>query len=205
MDDQTLTDTRLSLHGVAESVIAGPQYRTHGTIRLAVTPGGFGGVLLPLRVDGAELVWDGGRVPLTGPLGDLATAAGVELGTPGNYHDSPNLPATHVLAVDPAAAALLADALARGDVAMRAFAPSQTPVLWPEHFDLGIALDEINYGVSPGDAAHPAPYAYVGPWTPPAQGGFWNAPFGALRPMAELPDPDAVAAFFREGRAASVR
>ncbi|MGQ0574325.1 MAG: hypothetical protein ACT4RN_08990 [Pseudonocardia sp.] len=205
MDDQILTATRLSLHGVAESVIAGPQFRAHGTIRLAAMPGGFGGVAVPLRVEGTSLVWDGGRAPLTGTLGALAAAAGVELGTPGNYHDSPDLPADHDLAVDPAAAALIADAFARGDAAMRAFAPSQTPVLWPEHFDVGVTVDEVNYGVSPGDAAHPRPYAYVGPWTPPVQGGFWNAPFGALRPLDELPDARAVAAFFTKGRAAAPR
>ena len=42
----------------------------------------------------------------------------------------------------------------------------QTPVLWPEHFDVGITLDKVNYGVSPGDDDIPEPYAYVGPWTP---------------------------------------
>ena len=37
-------------------------------------------------------------------------------------------------------------------------------VLWPEHFDVGIDANEVNYGVSPGDASCPEPYAYVGPW-----------------------------------------
>ncbi len=68
--------------------------------------------------------------------------------------------------MDPAAAAELADWLARGDQALRALAPDVEPVLWPEHFDLGIQLDEVNYGISPGDAGHPRPYAYVGPWKP---------------------------------------
>lgn len=56
MDENVLVKTRMSLHGVAESLIAGPQHRAHGTIRLAVTPGGFGGVKLPLRVEDTELV-----------------------------------------------------------------------------------------------------------------------------------------------------
>ena len=56
--------------------------------------------------------------------------------------------------------------------------------------------------MSPGDAGHPLPYAYVGPWTP-RQGPFWNASFGAVRAAAELPDADAVAAFFAEGRTAA--
>lgn len=206
MDDATLAATRLSLHGVAESVIAGPQHRAHGTIRLAATPGGFGGVKAPLRVTGAELVGLDGRWPLTGTLGDLAAAARVDLGAPaGIYHDSPNLGADHVLAVDPAAAAVIAEGFARGDAALRSFAPDETPVLWPEHFDLAISIGEVNYGMSPGDAGHPRPYAYVGPWKPPEQGGFWNAPFGALRPLDEVPDSAAVAAFFAEGRAAAAR
>ena len=81
---------------------------------------------------------------------------------------------------------------------MRAFAPGEEPVLWPEHFDLGISIDEVNYGVSPGDAHVPEPYAYVGPWTP-REGAFWNKPFGATRPMGESPDARALVAFFREG------
>ena len=38
-------------------------------------------------------------------------------------------------------------------------------MLWPEHFDLGITLDRVNYGSAPGDADIGVPYAYVGPWT----------------------------------------
>ena len=82
---------------------------------------------------------------------------------------------------------------------MRQFAPPEEPILWPEHFDLGIALDEVNYGVSPGDSGHPLLYAYVGPWTA-RQGEFWNASFGAVRTAEQLPDADAVAAFFAAGR-----
>lgn len=195
--------TRRSLHGVAELLIAGPQHRAHGTIRLRVTPGGFGGVAVDLRVAGADLVWDGGRAPLAGTYRALAAAAGVEPGPPeGVYHDTSGVGPDDEIAVDPAAAARLADWFARGDAGLRAFAPEQTPVLWPEHFDLATSVDEVNYGVSPGDAGHPEPYAYVGPWAP-REGPFWNAPFGALRPASELPDAAAVAAFFAEGRAAA--
>jgi hypothetical protein len=104
--------------------------------------------------------------------------------------------------VDTTAAELLLDWFARGDRAMRQFAPESTPVLWPEHFDVGIALDEVNYGVSPGDRGHRPPYAYVGPWTR-REGSFWNAAFGASRTADELPDAGAVAAFFSAGRAAA--
>lgn len=195
--------TRRSLHGVGELLIAGPQHRAHGTIRLRPTPGGFGGVAVDLRVAGTDLVWEGGRAPLSGTYRALAAAAGVEPGPPeGVYHDSSGAGPDDEIVVDPVAAAELADWFARGDAGLRAFAPERTPVLWPEHFDLAIDLDEVNYGVSPGDAGHPEPYAYVGPWTP-REGPFWNAPFGALRPASELPDAAAVAAFFAEGRAAA--
>jgi hypothetical protein len=203
MDEQVLVSTRRALHAVAERVLAGPQYRAAGTIRLRVTPGGIGQVAGPLRIEGTELVGERARVPLRGIVADLAAAVGVPAQAPDLYHDHADLDPDVELAVDPGAAALLLDWFARGDAAMRRFAPDQTPVLWPEHFDLGIALDEVNYGASPGDAAHAAPYAYVGPWTPPREGAFWNAAFGALRPADRLPDAAAVAAFFAEGRAAA--
>ena len=209
MDEQVLATTRRALHAVAEQVLAGPQYRTKGTIRLRVTSNGIAQVAGPLRIeggaDGPELVGMGAGTPLRGTIADLASVVGVVAEAPDLYNDHAELDLEAPLSVDPAAAELLLRWFARADTAMRRFAPDETPVLWPEHFDLGIALDEVNYGASPGDAGHAAPYAYVGPWTPPPhrEGTFWNAPFGALRPADRLPDPDAVAAFFPEGRAAA--
>lgn len=198
--DEQLVATRRSSHGVAELVIAGPQHRADGTIRLQVTPGGFGGVRSAVRVEGGDLVWDGGRTPLKGTYRELADAAGVDVGAPvGVYGETSGVDPDEPLAIDPGAAALLADWFTRGDAALRALAPEEEPVLWPEHFDVGIAVDEVNYGISPGDAGHPGPYAYVGPWTP-REGEFWNASFGALRPAHELPDTAAVLAFLTEGR-----
>lgn len=199
MDDHR---TRRSLHGVAELLIAGPQHRAHGTIRLRVTPGGFGGVATGLRVEGTDLVWVGGRAPLAGTYRALAAAAGVEPGAPGVYHDTSGVDPDEQVVVDPGAVAELAGWFARGDAGLRAFAPGEEPVVWPEHFDLAITVDEVNYGISPGDAAHPQPYAYVGPWTP-REGPFWNASFGALRPASDLPDAAAVTAFLIEGRSAA--
>jgi hypothetical protein len=203
MDEDAVTATRRSLHAVAERLLAGPQHREHGGIRLRVTPGGFGQSGGPLRVEGREVVGGGRRVPLRGRIGDVAAALGVEPGEPADvYAEHAEFGADDELAVDPAAAELLLDWFARGDRALRAFAPSEVPVLWPEHFDLGIAVGEVNYGVSPGDAGHPLPYAYVGPWTA-RSGEFWNAPFGAVRTAEQLPDADAVAAFFAAGRDAA--
>jgi hypothetical protein len=199
MDETVLVATRRALHGVAELVIAGPQHRTSGTIRLRVSPGGFAGVASGLRVEGVDLVGPTGRWPLRGTYREVAAAAGVEAGAPTSYSASSGLSPEDVVEVDPAAAALLTGWLARGDTALRAFAPDVEPVLWPEHFDVAITVDEVNYGASPGDAGHLGPYAYVGPWTP-RTGEFWNASFGALRAAEELPDADAVQAFFDRGR-----
>ena len=74
--------------------------------------------------------------------------------------------------------------------------------LWPEHFDLATTVSGVNYGGSPGDAGHPTPYLYVGPYTPPTpDGGFWNEPFGASVDLAAVGSPADALAFFREGRA----
>jgi hypothetical protein len=202
MPDQTYPTTRRALHGVAELVLAGPQFRRSATIRLRVVPGGFATVADPaLRVEGTDLVSGDQRYPLDGSTcADLAAAVGVDVGAPGNYADGAGVAPDDRIAVDPASAAALATALTAGDTAMRAFAPDQTPVLWPEHFDVGITVDEINYGVSPGDATIAEPYAYVAPWQR-RTGEFWNVPFGAARTVRDLGDAAGIEAFFRAGRA----
>ena len=178
-----LTTTRRSLHAVAELVLAGPQYRRHGTIRLRVTPDGFGTVAGPeLRVDGTDLSGGGQRWPISGrSCAELAAAAGREpRALTDVYRDGTDVGPDEALHLDPAAAAWLARCWAAGDAALRRLAPAETPVLWPEHFDVGIRVDETNFGVSPGDTAVAEPYAYVTPPVP-RQGPFWNQPFGAAR------------------------
>jgi hypothetical protein len=197
-----LSETRRGLHAVAELVLAGPQYRRSGTIRLRPTPRGFGTIAEPaLRVEGAWLVTGERDLALDGATAEgLGAAAGVEAGAPADlYRDGSGVRLDEALRVDEAAAAYLADCFALGDAALRALAPAETPVLWPEHFDLGITADEVNYGVSPGDGWLAEPYAYVGPWRP-RTGPFWNAPFGAARPLGELAGLDAVTGFLRLGR-----
>ena len=203
MDEHVVSATRRSWHAVAERLLAGPQYRERGTIRLRVVPGGFGRVAGAWRVEGAELVGPAGRVPLVGTVAEVAARAGLVAGAPEDlYGDHADLADDAPLQVDATAAAELAGWFARGEEALRALAPDREPVLWPEHFDLAVTVDGVGYGVSAGDAGHPAPYAYVGPGTP-REGPFWNAPFGALRAATALPDADAVAAWFAEGRAAA--
>jgi hypothetical protein len=198
----SLATTRRSWHGVAELVLAGPQYRRSGTIRLRAAPGGFATTRQPaLAVVGGELVAGQTRVGIDGrTLRQLAEAVGVDAGVPTDlYPDGSGVDADEPLRIDPAAADALGHALGLGDAALRRFEVDLTPVLWPEHLDLGITVDEVNYGVSPGDRHLDEPYAYVGPWKPRA-GEFWNAPFGAARALRDLPDVDALVAFFTEGR-----
>lgn len=199
--------TRRQLRGVAESLIAGPQHRAAGTIRLAVRPDGFTGVAVALAVHGTAFTWAGGSAELSGPVAGLADAAGVTFGPPPAdvYAPADPLPADAVLDIDPAAAELLYRSLYAGGHALKRVLPEHHPVLWPEHFDVAVQAEEVNYGVSAGDDFHPGPYAYVGPWTP-RTGAFWNAPFGAAMPLQTGQDVDGLAAevekFFDDGRRA---
>ncbi len=202
MTEQALTATRRSLHAVAELVIAGPQQAATGDIRLHVVPGGFAGMASGVRVDGTDLVWDGGRTRLAGTCRALAAAADLTAVAPDAYEHGSGVDPDEELHLDPDATALLLGWFARGDAALQEFAPGVQRVLWPEHFDVGYALGEVNYGVSPGDGGHPAPYAYVGPWEQ-RDGPFWNAPFGATRPAAQLPEVADVVEFFTRGRSAA--
>jgi len=208
MGQEGLAATRRSLHGVAELVLAGPQYRATGKLRLRVLPGGFATIETPeLRADAARVVGAGGvAVAIDGRTPRaLAAELGVTAGRPeGAYDGGSGVDPDEVLTLDPDQAAVIMDALVRGQDALTAFAPAESPVLWPEHFDVAIRVDDTNFGVSPGDGFIEEPYAYVGVANPPAWAGagdtFWNAPFGAARPLRELPDAAAVTGFFTEGR-----
>jgi hypothetical protein len=200
MDPKTLVTTRQSLHGLAESVLAGPQYARSEDIRLRVTATGFATVTEPhLQIEADALVAPSRRLPLVGSITELAVLAGVEPRALRDvYADGPTIGVNEELAVDREAAGVILAAFERGDAALRLFAPAEEPVLWPEHFDVGITVDEVNYGVSPGDAGTAEPYAYVSPWKA-RTGGFWNADFGASRLMRDLPTEHDVLAFFTNG------
>ncbi len=176
---------------------------------------GFSSLPLPgdpqrVSVRGTDLVVTSGGARarccrLTGTLGELAAAAGLDFGPPaGVYGDTTGAAATDVVVLDAAAAATIERALAVGAEALAELGAAHQPedpprpVLWPEHFDVGISLDEVNYGVSPGDDGIGEPYAYVGPWKQRA-GAFWNQPYGAAATLAELGDAAGVLAFFESG------
>ena len=188
--------TMAALHRVAELLVA-PARKPDNEIALQATPGGFGTPVFPydgadhqVRVDGAELVHAAGgeerRAPLTSL--DVARGAVADL-VPGALGDAP-------LGVDPESAARLADWYAFGAAVLREL--GREPILWPEHFDIGITTGGVSYGVSPGDRHVPEPYAYVST-SPAPVGPFWNVSFGSARPMRELHDAEAVRAYFAEG------
>ena len=204
MGNDELAVTRRSLHGVAELVLAGPQYRATGRLRLGVVPGGFATTLMPrLRVDGSGVSAAEGVTAVIGgrTARDLGAELGVVAGRPeGAYEGGSGVGPDEALAVDPAQVAVILAALALGHDALVAFAPGESPVLWPEHFDVAIRVHDMNFGVSPGDEVIEEPYAYVGVASAPAGDSFWNAPFGAALPLHDLPDAPAVTGFFAEGR-----
>lgn len=201
-DQAALTWTRLRLHGIGECLMAGPQRRAGGRFTLRVTPGGFATTGSPaLRLDSTEIVvHESRRVPITGTFSELADALGVDFGAPLDaYPDGSGARPSDDTSLDAASARLIQDWYLVADAALRVMAPRQTPILWPEHFDVAILLEEISYGASPGDAFHPMPYAYV-------SGGdhddsdFWNAPFGAVRGYEQIHSVDDFVTFWHSAQ-----
>jgi hypothetical protein len=202
-----LATTRRSLHAVAELVLAGPQYRAHQDIRLRVRPYGFGTVVgTDIRVAQGSVVREDVLVPIDGKSARaVAHGLGLEASSLDDvYHDGSGSGLDEVLAVSDEHARYLAECFVAGDEALDRFAPDAERVLWPEHFDVAIRVDEINYGVSPGDDHVPEPYAYVGPSTV-TDDPFWNASFGAALPLGDDPSAAAIVDFFTAGRAVATR
>jgi hypothetical protein len=198
-DPATLAATRRRLHGIGECLMAGPQRRSGGRFTLRVTPGGFATTGRPaLRLDGTELVvGESRRVPVAGTFAELADALGVDFGAPPDaYPDGSGVSPLDDTALDTTSAQLIQGWYLRADAALRVLAPRQTPILWPEHFDVAILLDDISYGASPGDGFHAAPYVYVS--TGHHDGSdFWNAPFGAIQDHEQMQGIDDLVTFWR--------
>ena len=200
MTDAHYSGTRRALHGVAELLLAGPQHAATGSIKLRAVTGGFGTSSGPeVAVIGADIVAGDIRTALHGrTIRQLAADLGITFADLAHvYRDVSGIDPDLPLEIDAASAVRICDAYGFGDAALRDFAPDEEPVLWPEHFDIAITVDEVNFGVTPGDDGIATPYMYVGPWSVPAADDFWNAPFGAQR---SLPGTTAeVVAFFAEG------
>jgi len=204
MGGDGLAATRRCLHAVAELVLAGPQYRATGRLRLRVVPGGFATAFQPdVRVHGSRVIAADRESEIGGQTArTLGERLGLVAGGPGDaYADGPGIGIDEPLALRPADAATILDALTLGNSALAELAPAETPVLWPEHFDVAIRVDDVNYGVSAGDALIAEPYAYVGVSQVPGDDPFWNVPFGAARPLRELDGLGGTVTFLAEGRA----
>lgn len=214
-----LVASREALHAVAEHVLAAALHSWNGRIGLRATPGGFGtpvvdvgGVARRVRVRGTELVVEADGRSERAPLTTLAAAGalvGIAPGAPtGLYEIATPCVLDAPLAVDPEAAALLAWWFALVDETLARFAEEVAPgdppraQLWPEHLDLALTHDEVNYGGSAGDADHAEPYLYVGPWSL-SEGPFWNEPWGRSVPATDVPAVPGALAVLRMGRAAT--
>ena len=165
------------------------------------TPGGFGGVAAPVRVEGADLVWEAAGAARR-HLSGARRGGGLERSAPDLYADdsastrTTRWPSTRTPLVGCSAGSR---ARRRGAAGVRAgrgagaLARALRPRPAPGRGELRRLARRRGHG---------APYAYVGPWTP-RTGEFWNASFGALRPADTLPDAAAVQGFFTDGREAA--
>ncbi len=212
---------------MAVHALARARFQAVGRFGLVPTPGGFGTPAFGpdatvVRLTPSSLLVDGGGdtavTPLAGiTLTSIAEAAGTSLDTEFSTgadtppYDDPD----GLLAVAPATVAAIGTWFALGwaaiDAAVADLGPAATPArtqIWPEHFDAGTSVavgpgegERANLGASPGDAGHPEPYLYVGPWGPdrPGDPAYWNAPFGAVLghdDLLEAEDPQAAAVTF---------
>jgi hypothetical protein len=217
-------ETRQSLHALAEHVLAAARYAAVERIGLVSRGRGIATPAFPEPLGEAdrelfvERAWihrnDGGAV-VAAPITTIAAAAEfaqVEPGSPPVYPAATALDPDTALPLDPDAALQVGDWFAFAAEALGAFAASvgvsETATLWPEHFDLALVAGRdaarANYGASPGDAAIPEPYLYVGPWDDLRPHEFWNATSfrGAVLRSSTLPATDPVrgaVGFLRRG------
>ncbi|MEO8696117.1 MAG: hypothetical protein ABI658_21550 [Acidimicrobiales bacterium] len=213
----TYSVARESLHRLAEHVVSPALYAATGKIGLRQSPGGiatppFGDTARVIAIDLDHLVvtdQNGSRrTPIT-TIADAARFVGITPGAPSELYN-PNTPLEpdSPLTADRDAVEVLAMWYELTNMALRAFAtsiaddaPSEAQ-LWPEHFDLALAADNINYGGSPGDDYIDVPYLYVGPFEgrPTEPDPFWNQPFGAAIGFDEIASIQDAFDFFRRGR-----
>jgi hypothetical protein len=181
--------TVASLHRVAEDIVA-PARKPENEIALRATPGGFGtppfefaGEDRQVRVQGDELVYRVGGDERRSRITSIASAGALvaELLPEAAKLDEQPLPVDRQAADALGAWYALGDAVLAELIAVASSEDDPSEInLWPEHFDLAIELGpegkgaRANYGFSPGDADHPEPYLYVGPWTAEVEGRLWN-------------------------------
>ncbi len=202
----SFAETRDALHALAEQVVSAAYFHATTHIGLRPTPRGFGtpvfGAGERVRVDTTALIHERGNETRRHELTTLRAASAfvdVPLGAPSVFTPTMTLGSDAPLLVERDAALALADWYALGGAllgdlkAAHAEVSSSESQIWPEHFDLACELGDAdsgtraNYGASPGDAAIPEPYLYVGPWAPERRTGeLGTYPFGAACTYSEL-------------------
>ena len=209
--------TRREVHRVAAHVLGRRRYAVSGHFGLRASPGGiatpaFGPEPETLRLTSSDLVCEVGaasrRVALAGAtLSSLAAFAGADLddGFSAGGEMPAAGPADEPLELDAEELAALFSWFDLGWRVLDAVTGDRaatTIQLWPEHFDVGTALDDaVNLGFSPGDAFSEEPYVYVGPWgaARPGPAAYWNAPFGAVLPRSAVHEAGDCVDFIRTG------
>jgi hypothetical protein len=228
-----LRETRAGLHRVAAHILARARHAETGRLDLVPTPGGFGTPAFGashtvLRVSGASLVVERTlahgatthSIVLDGAsLAEVAEFLGLTLDPEFSVgHDTPPLDPMDALHIDASATVVLGSWFAFASTLLDVVVSSRPEAdvdrlrLWPEHFDLGLAMDaspttRVNLGASPGDDEIDEPYLYLAPWSDARPDGvpdeYWNASFGAAVTYGELTgaaDPTTVALrFWRAG------
>ncbi|GJM37127.1 MAG: hypothetical protein DHS20C19_04940 [Acidimicrobiales bacterium] len=217
---------RDGFHRLAYGVVAEARRLATTKFGLRYTRGGFGTPFFKadeqVRVEGNRLVHQRGDAADTVEITSLRAAAdflGLEPGTEAGEHDSPPLgDLDEDLGTTAEAGEFLGQwyglawsVLEELRLTPGAVDPERTQ-LWPGHFDPAIAMGDADagtratYGASPGDANHPEPYLYIGPWGEiDATDPFWNADGfpGAELSFAEMTKGDdhvaAALSFFRAG------
>lgn len=213
----TLVATRDALHRLAEHVVSPCRYAQTGRIGLRPFPGGlrtpeFGPANTVVSVELDEIVVRDMNGVRRRPISTLRAAGefvGIEPGAPAQvYKAATPCDLDAELRLDREAMAAIgewyllgADALQRLTQQAAVDDPSEAQ-LWPEHLDLAITAGAVNYGFSPGDAANPEPYVYVGPHAGrPRVDNFWNADFGATLQRSQVGGVDDALDFFLKARA----
>jgi hypothetical protein len=210
----TFPATRAALHAVAEHLLAPGRHAANGKIGLRFTYRGFGTPFFAhdrqLRVEDGDLV-DGDRSQPVTTLGEASAFLGVRAGAPeGLYRPTTPCDLEAPLAVDATAARALGDWFGFCASVLEQLRAEATEAdaaarvqLWPEHFDLAVDMGpagaRANFGGSPGDAGHPEPYLYVGPFER-RTGDFWNEPFGASLSYRDLLGGADALSFLRHGK-----
>jgi len=174
-----------------------------GTPVFEVTMGRAGEMECQVWIDGDEIFATEGGTQRSAHITTLSAAAkfaGISPGTEAREHDSPELgDVERWLRVSPEMGAHLTAWFQLGKHALSqlhelpgATAPDEIQ-LWPGHFDIATAIGDADaratYGLSPGDASHPHPYVYVGPWGEVDRSDpYWNdtAFGGASLPYGEI-------------------